>query len=449
VSRAELDAWIRRLPPAERRPPAAGAGRTAWYEGHLRALALHEMLLTRAAERPGESEPDAARASRPEFPAAPRAERRLVHHWYRRARDPEAVAAAREELAALVERHEAGEPFADLARSNSDSQSRHVGGALGWLEREQLPAPAADVVFSLRVGEPSDPVQVGPGLHVFRVEQVLAAKAPGPARAETWAAAAAVRPPEKLRAAVRELERAVRERVTEAELHAWHARHRLRFATPLQLRLERTWLPAAPDPDAEMAWLERWAAGAAPDAAALRERAVQRGGGREELPWQTWAEVSAKRPTAALLVAQAREGEVSPPYRVVRPDGTEALEIVRVLGRREPAPQRFQAVADDVARAWLESEGSALWQEIGDGWLEAAGYRVWVERLPSGPASASSGAATTSSSNSARSSREITAAASCTRLLRSWRSSVPSTSSKGISRLASRASASRIQKPSA
>ena len=404
VTQSELDAWIRQLPVAARRAPIEGAARRTWYEGHLRARALQEMLLARAAER-GAAHLERVADSEPAPVTTPaRAERRWVEHWYRRARDPAALADARAELRRLAERLAAGEPFASLAREHSESQSRHVGGVLGWLGSEQLPRPAADVVFSLRPGILSEPVVVGPGLHVFRVGQVLPARAERPSVRPPSPGGGSGRVRADVEVAMQERERVVRASVTDAELRSWHARHTLRFATALEVRLERSWLPATADPDAEMSWLEQWAAGEEPDPATLRGWVFERGGGSEPLPWQTWEELSHTRPLAALLVSRLAEGEASPPYRVVLGDGTEVLEVMRLLDRREPVPRVYDSVAEEVARAWFASEAPERWQLLADEWLDAADYRTSLERFSTGSLDGSGAPATSSSSSSARSS---------------------------------------------
>jgi hypothetical protein len=204
--------------------------------------------------------------------------------------------------------------------------------------------------------------------------------------------------------AMQERERVVRASVTDAELRSWHARHTLRFATALEVRLERSWLPATADPDAEMGWLEQWAAGEEPDPATLRGWVFERGGGSEPLPWQTWEELSHTRPLAALLVSRLAEGEASPPYRVVLGDGTEVLEVMRLLDRREPVPRVYDSVAEEVARAWFASEAPERWQLLADEWLDAVDYRTSLERFSTGSLDGSGAPATSSSSSSARSS---------------------------------------------
>ena len=383
ATRADLDAWIRRLPPAERQAPPRGAERDAWYAAQLRALALAELLLARApeGEGPAPAEPERADAR------GARGERRLVHHWYRRARTPEARANAERELAGLAERYRAGESFASLARAHSESQSRHVGGVLGWLERDQLPVAAGDVVFALPPGTASEPVAVGPGVHVFLVEQVLPPRgAEAPRRAELRVGG----PERALRRVRAAREQALRAAVGEDELRAWFARHPMRFATPLQLRLERTWLPTPADADQEMAWLEAWADDDAPDPAALERRASVRGGGSERLPWLGWPELAAARPLASLLVAGLPEGAATPPVRTVLADGSEGLEVLRVLGRREPLARPFDVVRDEVWQAWLASEGPARWPEVAAALLADASYRA---SLASGAAGWETGAA--------------------------------------------------------
>ena len=216
VTARELDRVLAALPPGER-PPAsreaggeAGAGEAArGLEELVRRMAARRLLaaqatatttgpaaaraaswrheierqvtvelclreLVGAAAAPAEEELRALFAARPE--AAYQPERRRVLHLFRRAVADRPVGELEAELATLGRRVAAGENFSELARSTSDSESRHAGGQLGWLERGQLAPKLESAVFSLEPGVPSRPVTTPDGVHLFLVEEVLPAR---------------------------------------------------------------------------------------------------------------------------------------------------------------------------------------------------------------------------------------------------------------------------------
>lgn len=62
--------------------------------------------------------------------------------------------------------------FAQVAQEvSADSASAANGGLLGQVTRSSLPAPLAEVVFSIPEGEISEPVVAGRGFHLVRVDQ--------------------------------------------------------------------------------------------------------------------------------------------------------------------------------------------------------------------------------------------------------------------------------------
>jgi len=83
--------------------------------------------------------------------------------------------AAREQVAALTARVEAGEPFEDLAQQYSeDSSTAERGGDLGLLLQSQLPPGLGDAIFAMDEGEVQGPVRTDFGFHVVRLDQVTA-----------------------------------------------------------------------------------------------------------------------------------------------------------------------------------------------------------------------------------------------------------------------------------
>lgn len=86
--------------------------------------------------------------------------------------------AAEESARALLARLQAGEPFADLAKTYSmDGGTSAQGGDLGALTRSQLPGELGAEIFSMRPGELGGPVRSDFGFHIVRLDEILL---PGP-----------------------------------------------------------------------------------------------------------------------------------------------------------------------------------------------------------------------------------------------------------------------------
>jgi parvulin-like peptidyl-prolyl isomerase len=75
-----------------------------------------------------------------------------------------------EEATKVVERLKAGEDFAELAKELSkDPGSATEGGDLGFVPRGRFVGPVDEAVFSLPIGQVSDPIQTEFGWHVIEV----------------------------------------------------------------------------------------------------------------------------------------------------------------------------------------------------------------------------------------------------------------------------------------
>lgn len=93
--------------------------------------------------------------------------------------DPEdetARTATRERMAALRAQLVAGADFAELAKSESESQSRFRDGFLGWIRPDELPEALAALVSGLEPGEISEVVEHAGGLGIFLCEEIRAAQ---------------------------------------------------------------------------------------------------------------------------------------------------------------------------------------------------------------------------------------------------------------------------------
>lgn len=73
-----------------------------------------------------------------------------------------------------------GADFAALAERESQSQSASRGGALGYVDPDELPPPVAAAVRDLAPGEVSDPVEHGRGISLFQCLEVREAVTPTP-----------------------------------------------------------------------------------------------------------------------------------------------------------------------------------------------------------------------------------------------------------------------------
>lgn len=86
-------------------------------------------------------------------------------------RAPETItrdrAAARDQAQALLQRLEAQENFADLARQYSEDPSAERGGDLGYLGRGLLSAPFETALFALPIGQHSQVVETDFGYHIL------------------------------------------------------------------------------------------------------------------------------------------------------------------------------------------------------------------------------------------------------------------------------------------
>lgn len=70
-----------------------------------------------------------------------------------------------------------GENFADLAKEySSDTSNSEQGGSLGYFNRQRMVKEFSDVVFTMKVGEISEPVKTEFGYHIINLEDKIEAK---------------------------------------------------------------------------------------------------------------------------------------------------------------------------------------------------------------------------------------------------------------------------------
>jgi len=80
------------------------------------------------------------------------------------------LVATEDEAKTVVERLQAGEDFAALAKELSqDTGTSEDGGDLGWFPRGQMVTEFEDAAFALEPGQTSDPVQTSYGYHIINL----------------------------------------------------------------------------------------------------------------------------------------------------------------------------------------------------------------------------------------------------------------------------------------
>ncbi len=83
------------------------------------------------------------------------------------------IEAARSKAADLLARIKAGESFEALAKENSDDAGSAIdGGDLGYFGRGDMVAAFDETVFSMKIGEVSEPVKTPFGFHIIKLEDV-------------------------------------------------------------------------------------------------------------------------------------------------------------------------------------------------------------------------------------------------------------------------------------
>ena len=152
--------------------------------------------------------------------------------------------------------------------------------------------------------------------------------------------------------------------------------NRMRFASPLKVRLRRLTVPLGDDPPTRMARLE--AAKPALDAGAqgLEELAARLGGEVDDLGLVSAARLQATDPRVQRFAFLLEPGQHSPPYRR---DGS--LVMFQVTERQEPEPRPLALVRGQVVEDYLTHRAAAVFEEVSDQLLAAAGFRIDRDRL--------------------------------------------------------------------
>lgn len=103
--------------------------------------------------------------------------RRLLYHIFRWAAEDGSTDDAVRLLKDLGQRAVRGEDIELLAREYSQSETRSIGGKLGWIDRGLLPPEIEEIAFNLNRGEASEPFPVPGGVNLFFVGESVEEKA--------------------------------------------------------------------------------------------------------------------------------------------------------------------------------------------------------------------------------------------------------------------------------
>ena len=123
-----------------------------------------------------DDEVEALRADHPEAFQRPR--KLKLRNIFKRIDDQADAPIVRRRMETLLRQLRDGADFGELARSESESQSRFRDGQLGWVAVDDLPDPVADAVRNLAPGERSEIVAHGGGLSIFVCDDVREALTP-------------------------------------------------------------------------------------------------------------------------------------------------------------------------------------------------------------------------------------------------------------------------------
>jgi peptidyl-prolyl cis-trans isomerase SurA len=85
---------------------------------------------------------------------------------------PEQIAAREARAREVFDKAKAGDDFAQLAVTYSDSSTNIEGGALGWRRGAQLPSIVAEQVAKMKAKEVSEPIRTPSGFHIFRLNEM-------------------------------------------------------------------------------------------------------------------------------------------------------------------------------------------------------------------------------------------------------------------------------------
>jgi peptidyl-prolyl cis-trans isomerase SurA len=84
---------------------------------------------------------------------------------------PEQIETREQRAREVYDKAKAGEDFAQLAVTYSESSTNIEGGSLGWRRGPQLPSIIADRIAPMKAGDVAEPIRTPSGFHIFRLNE--------------------------------------------------------------------------------------------------------------------------------------------------------------------------------------------------------------------------------------------------------------------------------------
>ncbi len=204
VTRGELEEFILSLP-EKRRSPREGLEATEWRRSMVEELLDVRAIEAEAKKRSLTDKPEVAEevgariepllatevrsrrleervkiteedlrafydANPEEFGHGGRIRLRNIFRRIDRNAPPAARETARREMESLLVELRQGSNFADLAKAHSDSETAHLGGLIGKVDRGVFTPELENIIWNLKDGELSDVVPTSVGFQVFKLE---------------------------------------------------------------------------------------------------------------------------------------------------------------------------------------------------------------------------------------------------------------------------------------
>ena len=85
---------------------------------------------------------------------------------------PEQIEARETRAKEVFDKAKAGDDFAQLAVTYSDSTTNIEGGSLGWRKGSQLPSVVSDAIAKMKAGEIANLIRTPSGFHIFRLNEI-------------------------------------------------------------------------------------------------------------------------------------------------------------------------------------------------------------------------------------------------------------------------------------
>jgi len=162
----------------------------------------------------------------------------------------------------------------------------------------------------------------------------------------------------------------------QAELEAFFASQRQRFAGPLRLRVVRLAIPLGPGSGKTMSDLEAAIPRLESGEQTFGELASAVGGVLEEAVWKSLEQLRAEGGALRNRMAAIQAGGYSEPIS----NGRE-LEVFHVLERSEPSVPVLASVKDEVVEAYLQARGESLYKAWVEAELDSVGFEILDDRL--------------------------------------------------------------------